>query len=106
MNATNDNGKATISGSGNHFEISGPLTFATVEQVAHLPSGWQTGSDSLTIDLRGVPRADSAGLALMVEWWREARTAGKTLLVLNIPARLYDLIRVNSLQDLFPDQTH
>lgn len=100
MGATDDN-KAVISGGGNRFEISGPLTFATVEQVAHLPNGWQAGSEPVVIDLRGVPRADSAGLALMVEWWREARSAGRALRIVNIPARLQDLIRVNGLQDLF-----
>lgn len=91
-----------ITGSGSRFEIAGSLTFATVEQVVHLPADWRAGTEPVVLDLGGVPRADSAGLALMVEWWREAHAAGRALRVVNIPPRLKDLIRVNGLQDLFP----
>lgn len=60
--------------------ISGPLTFDTVETVrAATRAG--VGSErwreaALTFDLAGVGPADSAGLALLVEWQRTARRAG------------------------------
>ena len=68
-----------IAGDGT-VRISGPLTFDTVEAVrAATRAGvgserWQEAA--LTFDLAGVGTADSAGLALLVEWQRTARRAG------------------------------
>jgi len=104
MNDVVQNSQVTIAGSGTQFAIVGPLTFATVEHVVRLPVDWHGSGEDVTVDLAQVPRADSAGLALLVEWWREARLSGRALHVINIPARLHDLIRVNGLQALFPNQ--
>lgn len=55
-------------------QVSGELTFATVTalngEAARLFAG-MTGD--LVVDLGGVSRADSAGLALLIEWLRWAR---------------------------------
>ena len=60
--------------------VSGPLTFATVEEVraaARVGMGserWR--EEGLTFDLGGVGPVDSAGLALLVAWQRTARREG------------------------------
>ena len=60
--------------------VSGRLTFETVESVraaaraAFLPDGRQ--GSTLTFDLGSVDHADSAGLALLVEWRRAAYRQG------------------------------
>lgn len=78
--------------------VSGPLTFDTVHTLLALPAA--EGADALVVDLGGVPRADSAGLALMLEWLRQARTQGRALSFTRVPARLQDLIDVTGLSAL------
>lgn len=88
------------------FELKGPLTFATVPQLIERGAAWREAglSEEITIDLGQVSRADSAGLALMVEWQRLARENQHTLRFVNIPEQLRRLIRVSALENLFPLQ--
>lgn len=84
------------------YAVTGPLTFDTVHGLLALPA--VEGHDPITVDLAGVPRADSAGLALMLEWLRQARQNNRTLTFTHIPARLQDLIEVNGLSALFAER--
>lgn len=52
------------------------------------------------VDLAGVTRADSAGVALLVEWLRLARQQGRSLRFVHIPAQMRALIQVSDLEDL------
>jgi phospholipid transport system transporter-binding protein len=79
--------------------VSGALTFDTVPGLYHGSTGWFAGHGELVIDLAEVTRADSAGLALLIEWLRRARTAGCRLRFTGIPAQVQTLVRVNGLQD-------
>lgn len=79
-------------------QVTGPLTFQSVpqclEQSRPLFSG---GSDSLTFDLQGVTLADSAGLALLLEWREMARAAGRALTFVNLPDQMRHLVEVSGL---------
>ena len=79
--------------------VSGPLTFDSVPAVYAASRAWFAGSDGMTIDLALVSTADSAGLALLIEWMRSARLSGAPLRFANIPSQMQELIRVNGLQD-------
>lgn len=83
--------------------VSGALTFETVPGLYQSSSGWFAGVGDLTIDLAQVERADSAGLALLIEWLRQARAANCKLHFANIPAPVQTLIRINGLQDALPN---
>jgi phospholipid transport system transporter-binding protein len=50
------------------------------------------------LDLGGVGRADSAGLALLVEWSRQARRGRTALRFVNVPAQIRSLARVSHLE--------
>lgn len=87
---------------GGTFEMSGRLTFQTVPQFqAHAGSLFQGDTQPVTIDMRGVTLADSAGLALMIEWLQLARAAKRQLVFTNIPEQVHHLIRVNGLTQVF-----
>ena len=89
------------------YEISGLLTFATVPALLKQSSEWLTsGERVITVDLKLVSRADSAGLALMIEWSRLARARQLQLSFANIPTQLATLIRISGLQDLFPTESN
>jgi phospholipid transport system transporter-binding protein len=86
-----------------HQSIQGALTFDTVPDWFARGSGWFSGDNELIIDLSGVTRADSAGLALLIEWLRLSRSAKRPLRFTNIPDQVLTLTRINGLQDaLFP----
>jgi phospholipid transport system transporter-binding protein len=84
------------------FEVSGQVTFQTVPRfLAHTGKLLQNNSGTVTIDMHGVTLADSAGLALMIEWLQLARAAKHELVFTNIPEQMRDLIRVNGLTQVF-----
>ena len=78
--------------------VSGPLTFDSVPAIYAASRAWFTGRDGMTIDLADVSTADSAGLALLIEWLGTARKTGIGLQFSNIPTQMLELIRVNGLQ--------
>jgi len=78
--------------------VTGVLTFDTVSGLYKTSDRWFAGEGEMVIDLAQVTRADSAGLALMVEWLRRAQVAGRSLRFANIPEQMQTLIRVNGLQ--------
>jgi phospholipid transport system transporter-binding protein len=53
-----------------------------------------------------VSRADSAGLALLVEWQRLARRAGRELRFTDIPEQVQSLIHVSGLSQAFGLNDH
>ena len=80
--------------------LQGELGFASVPSVLRHAGVNMLGKKQLTIDLRGVTRADSAGLALLVAWLRESEIAGNSIEFVNIPAQLLSIARVCGLDDI------
>jgi ABC-type transporter Mla MlaB component len=56
----------------------------------------------ISIDLAGVTRSDSAGLALLIEWLRESERQGRTITFLNMPAQMQSIARVCGLDGILP----
>jgi len=83
------------------LSVSGMLTFDTVPDAYARSAAWVSGGAAASVDLARVQRADSAGLALMVEWLRLARIAGRGLKFIQIPEQVHEIIRVNGLERAF-----
>ncbi len=56
----------------------------------------------LLVDLGAVTAADSAALALILDWVRAARGAGQTITVRNLPAGLASLAALYGVDSLLP----
>jgi phospholipid transport system transporter-binding protein len=83
--------------------LSGELTFDSVPRLlAEHPHLAVDSADGVTVDLGGIRRSDSAGLALLVEWTRNARLMGARLQFRNMPEQMMALARVSSLEDVLP----
>ena len=54
------------------------------------------------VDLVGVVDADSAGLAVMIEWTRAARHERREIVFRGVPRRLADLARIGGVDRLLP----
>ena len=89
----------TIDSSNGTIRVSGDLTFDSVPgMVAKTPKF--TDGGKIIVDLSGVEKADSAGLALLLGWIRNSRNAGSELHFSNVPAQIQSLVRVAGLESL------
>lgn len=84
------------------FTVSGDLTFQTVPRLhgeggSHLAAGGMRA-----LDLSGVVHTDSAGVALLVDWLRQARRAGGDLRFLHVPEQMRSIVRVSGLERILP----
>lgn len=88
--------EVTVTASGaDRYLVSGPLLFHTVTAARKLGLQLLTNHRTLVLDLSGVVRADSAGLALLIEWMREARRHAVTIHFENVPRQLQAIARAS-----------
>ena len=80
--------------------LQGELDFESVPAVLRHAGARMLGKDRLEVDLKAVTRADSAGLALLVEWLRESETAGNEIVFINVPPQLLSIARVCGLNEI------
>lgn len=82
------------------WRIDGDLDFESVVDLRPRLRDALRAGRSIDLDLGGVTRANSAALALLLQWQEDARRDGATLVVRNPPASLLDLARLSNLRDL------
>jgi len=85
-----------------HYLLTGDLTFDTVATLGEEAQKVFTASASVqTVNLEQVQRVDSAALALLLEWLRQARQHNNSLTFIHIPPQLQALMHVCHLNTLF-----
>lgn len=96
-------GVASVQAENGVLRVRGALDFSTVAALwtQALPL-FEGVSDACQLDMSGVDRVDSAGVALLLEWMRLARTRDVTFTITGAPPAMKDLIRLADLQDLLP----
>ena len=85
--------------------LAGDLNFSTVPGLMGAMDIGSADRNRISIDLAGVTRSDSAGLALLIEWLRESEQLGKTITFLNMPAQMQSIARVCGLEGILPVDT-
>ena len=94
--------EATAERDGDTLRIRGELDFDSVASL------WETTRDLFRadpihhVDLGGVQRANSAGVALMVEWLGQARRRQWPLTFINVPTQMRAIIEVAELETVLP----
>lgn len=82
------------------FAVRGDLSFQTVvgalEESRELFSSYAT----LEIDLGEVRRADSAGLALLLEWVNWARNSAREIRFHRVPAQIISIAQISEVEDM------
>ena len=91
-------------GENGRLEIRGDLNFDSVASLWRRCHAQFSDHAALDIDLSGVQRSDSAGVALLVECLRKAHQSGKVIRFFNIPTQMLALARVSSLDQVLPLQ--
>jgi len=100
--AINDHTPVGIEKLANVIRLSGSLDFYTVPALENELDELLRAGQAITIDLSGVSRSDSAGLALMIEWLKRATLANTELTLLNLPAQMQNITRVSNLDGILP----
>ena len=80
------------------LELAGLLTFETVpDYYGQTDTLFNAGAGAVVVDLGQVTRADSAGLALLVEWAHRAQAVNRRIEFRNLPEQMRHLIEVSGL---------
>jgi len=82
------------------YGVNGAMTFDSVTDLWRQSEDMFSAEGVFQIDLAKVTRTDSAGLALMVEWLREASRRGARIEYLNMPEQLLSLVDAANLKDV------
>lgn len=93
-----------------NFVVHGDLDFHSIadlledsDKLFPIKTSSETPSKSpLQISLAEVNRCDSSGVALLIDWLRQAREHGQELKFVNIPVQMQAIIRVTDLEELLP----
>ena len=95
--------KADIRSEQGRIRVSGELTFTTVTALlARSQELLAQSGDNLEVDLKEVERVDSAGLALLIEWMREARARDKDIRFFHLPEQLMAIAAASDLDSILP----
>ncbi len=82
------------------FALSGEMTFATAERIleaSEIPFAEHT---SIEIDLSGVSKSDSAGLALLLEWVTWANHTVREIRYTDMPERVLAIAKTTEVDHL------
>ena len=80
--------------------VKGPVTFATAGHLLDAGQAVFSRQADVTINLHEVTSVDSAGLALLLEWLRQARANGRAVRFLGIPEKLLAIARLSGVEAL------
>jgi len=84
------------------YEARGKLTFATARRARALglEAFRAPGLASIAVDLSGITAADSAGLAVLLDWLAFARQADRHLRFATLPPQAQAIARISDVQEM------
>ena len=82
------------------FRIEGDLSFRTAGAALARSRKLFRDHAVIELDLSGVRRADSAGLALLLEWVNWARHSAREIEFHHIPAQLMAIAEISEVDDM------
>ena len=80
--------------------VSGELSMNTVPELLKQGCLQGEGDAEIRVDLQGVERADSAGVALLIEWQRHASRQQRSISFQNIPSQMLAIARLSGVDEL------
>jgi phospholipid transport system transporter-binding protein len=88
-----------------HVTVGSALTFVTARRVceAGIACFVSDGSPTIVVDCSAVPNADSAGLAVLIEWRRWAHQQGRHLKFTNLPKQVSAIAHLSEVSEVLAD---
>ena len=93
---------ATATRAGDTLHVHGELDFASVAALWETTRPWFRAESIRQIDLSGVHRSNSAGVALLATWWYTVHRDQQALAFINVPAQMRAIIQVAGLDAILP----
>lgn len=88
--------------SGGRVRVSGDLGFEAAPEILEEGRRAFAGQSEVRVDLSGLTDADSAGLAVLLQWIREAHRDERVVRFEHLPKRLRDLARIGGVDGFVP----
>lgn len=82
------------------FALTGEMTFETAERILVASEEPFEQHTRIEVDLSGVTKADSAGLALLLEWITWANHTVREIRFLSMPERVLAIARTTEVEQL------
>ncbi len=82
------------------FRLEGEVGFVTVMKLLEDSKEAFQREERIRLDMGGVDRINSAGLALVLEWVREARQEQRQLILSRPPPALMAIARICEVEDV------
>ncbi|MES9994428.1 MAG: STAS domain-containing protein [Candidatus Thiodiazotropha sp.] len=83
-----------------HFHVQGDMTFASVRDLLQHSTELFSKVDELEVDLSRVDHADSAGLALVLEWMAQAAERNAKIVFTGMPESMISIARLCQVESL------
>ncbi|MET0071072.1 MAG: STAS domain-containing protein [Candidatus Thiodiazotropha sp.] len=83
-----------------HFHVQGDMTFSSVRDLLQRSTELFSSVDELEVDLSQVDHADSAGLALVLEWMAQAGERNAKIVFTGIPESMISIARLCQVESL------
>lgn len=84
------------------FRVRGALNFASVGPIERVARPLLAAAPEAVVDLDGVESANSAALALLLEWVDQARRASRRIRFARVPVAVLEIARVSNVAELLP----
>lgn len=82
------------------LSVRGPLTFGTARRARELGLAKLSGAGPWRVDCSGITSADSAGLAVLIDWLGVVSRAGGGLSYESVPESLLGVARIGEVEEL------
>ena len=84
------------------FRVSGVLDYDSVGPLEATSRALLSTAPDAVVDLAGVERANSAALALLLEWLDQARRANRRIRFAGLPKSVLEIAEVSNVTRLLP----
>lgn len=82
------------------FALSGAMTFQTAERILRASEEPFSEHTQIEVDLAGVDKSDSAGLALLLEWITWANHSVREIRFVEMPERILAIAQTTEVEKL------
>ena len=82
------------------FHVQGDMTFSSVKNLLQRSNELFSSIEALEVDLSQVDHADSAGLALVLEWMAQAAERNARIVFTGIPESMVSIARLCHVESL------
>lgn len=84
--------------------LIGDLTYKSVPSI--IDENLLENNGDILVDLAGINHSDSSGLALLIQWFRQACDSQQQVKFENVPEKMLALAKVSNLDKVLPFVSH